>query len=221
MGWPDRIFMKSAHHNLIIFFAVCLFVVPARAHNDFEFAAAAGYRLPFGADVNLEDSSGGELEEGRLSFDGAFIVTGMAAYRLRPDGFIYLSYTRGVHQAEFAGSTEGIGFDFTGSRSVEYFQFGGNVEMTRGRLVPYMGMSLGVGRVGPGGGNNARLFFAPVLDPGLKIDLHDHVHLRLMARVPLLFANKNIVCVEAGCAHADKITPLPQVELLGGVGVSF
>src|SRR5690606_34138944 len=193
----------------------------ARAHNDFEFTAAAGYRLPFGADMNLEDTGGGDLEKGRLTFDGGMIFTGMAAYRLRPDGFIYLSYTRGLHQVEFAGSAEGIGFDFTGSRTVEYFQFGGNVDMTRGRFVPYMGVSLGVGRVGPGGGNDARLFFAPVLDPGIKLDLHEHVHLRLMGRVPLLFANKDIVCVAEGCAHANKVTPLPQVEILGGVGVSF
>jgi hypothetical protein len=196
-------------------------VAPAWAHNDFELTAAAGYRLPFGGKMNLEDSGGGELEEGHLSFKGAFIFTGMAAYRLRPDGFIYLSYTRGLHQVEFAGSAEGIGFDFTGSRTVEYFQFGGNVEMTRGRFVPYMGVSLGMGRVGPGGGNDARLFFAPVLDPGIKFDLHEHVHLRLMGRVPLLFANKNLVCVPEGCAHADKITPLPQLEILGGAGVSF
>lgn len=197
------------------------FAPDALAHNQFELTAGAGYRLPFGVDLGRVNEDGDFVEKGRLAFEGAPVVTGIAGYRLQRDGFIYLSYTRGLHDVSFEDADADSGFTFRGSRVVEYYQFGGNVEMTRGRFVPYMGFSLGLGRIASVGGGDGRLFFSPVLDPGLKIDLHEHIHLRLMARVPIMMTNKDVVCSDAGCVHADQISPVAQLELLGGLVVSF
>lgn len=194
---------------------------PAEAHNPIELTAGAGYRLPFGIDMGRVDEAGDLLEDGRLSFEGAPVFTGIAGYRLQRDGFIYLSYTRGLHEVSYEGDDPDVGYKFSGSRVIEYYQFGGNVELTRGRFVPYMGFSLGLGRIAPLGGGDGRLFFAPVLDPGVKIDLHEHIHLRFMARVPIMMTNKDVVCSDSGCVHAEQISPVAQLELLGGLVVSF
>lgn len=211
-------FMK----NLLLAAALASFTVApaAHAHNQFELTAGAGYRLPFGVDMGRVNEDGEFVEEGRLSFEGAPIFTAIAGYRLQRDGFIYLSYTRGVHDVTYKDA-DLDGFAFSGSRVVEYYQFGGNVEITRGRFVPYMGVSLGLGRVASVGGGDGRLFFSPVLDPGFKIDLHEHIHLRFMARVPIMMTNKDVVCSDAGCVHAEQISPIAQLELLGGLVVSF
>lgn len=213
-GFMKKILLPAA-------LACATYAPVAKAHNQFELTAGAGYRLPFGVDLGSEDAEGNFLEEGRLSFEGAPIFTGIAGYRIQSDGFVYLSYTRGVHDVNYQGSEADVGYDFTGSRVIEYYQFGGNVEMTRGRLVPYMGFSLGLGRIASVGGGDGRLFFAPVLDPGVKFDLHKHVHLRFMARVPIMMTNKDVVCLADGCIHAEQISPIAQLELLGGVVVSF
>lgn len=200
----------------------CVTVAPsANAHDPFELTAGAGYRLPFGIDMGSQDAEGNPLEKGRLSFEGSPIFTAIAGYRVQRDGFIYLSYTRGVHKFSYEGDEATVGYDFSGSRVIEYYQFGGNIEMTRGRFVPYMGVSLGLGRIASLGGGDGRLFFAPVLDPGLKIELHEHVHLRFAARVPVMMTNKDVVCLDAGCIHAEQISPIAQLELLGGLVLSF
>jgi hypothetical protein len=175
-------FMKTIH--LVLALACVTTASTAEAHNQCELTAGAGYRLPFGVDMGSEDADGNFLEDGRLSFEGAPIFTGIAGYRIQRDGFVYLSYTRGVHTIHYEGEQANVGYDFSGSRVIEFYHFGGNIEMTRGRFVPYMGFSLGLGRIASTTGGDGRLFFAPVLDPGLKIDLHKHIHLRLMARVP-------------------------------------
>lgn len=212
-------FMKKFTATLALY-GVTL-VSTAEAHDTFELTAGAGYRLPFGIDMGSEDAEGNFLEDGRLSFEGAPVFTAIGGYRIQRDGFIYLSYTRGVHGVSYEGDDPSATYSFTGSRVIEYYQFGGNIEITRGRLVPYMGFSLGLGRIGPLGGGDGQLFFAPVIDPGMKIDLHEHIHLRLMARVPIMMTNKDVVCVDAGCIHAEQISPMAQLELLGGLVVSF
>ncbi len=212
-------FMKKSTAFFVLF-GVC-FASPAKAHDTFELTAGAGYRLPFGVDMGSEDEDGNFLEDGRLSFEGAPVFTAIGGYRIQRDGFIYLSYTRGVHDVSYEGDDPDATFSFTGSRVIEYYQFGGNIEITRGRIVPYMGFSLGLGRIAPVGAGEGRLFFAPVIDPGMKIDLHEHIHLRLMARVPIMMTNKDVVCLDEGCIHAGQISPIAQLELLGGLVVSF
>lgn len=223
-GSPQLVMAQSGSMKKILLpaaLALCTFAPVAQAHNQFELTAGAGYRLPFGVDLGSEDAEGNFLEDGRLSFEGAPIFTGIAGYRIQRDGFIYLSYTRGVHDVSYQGDAADVGYDFTGSRVIEYYQFGGNVEMTRGRFVPYMGFSLGLGRIASVGGGDGRTFFAPVLDPGIKIDLHKHVHLRFMGRLPIMMTNKDVVCLADGCIHAKQISPIAQLELLGGVVASF
>lgn len=191
----------------------------AKAHNPFEVDVAAGYRLPGGVDVEQLDADGNEVGEGRLQADGSVVLSGTLGYRIQPDGFIYLTYSR--TQTTFRFEADDTGTDFSNEGTLEYFQFGGNVETTNGIFVPYLGFSVGLGRLASLGGGGSRVFFAPVLDGGLKIDLHEHVHLRFVGRLPVLFARKDIFCSGASCAHSTVLRPLAQLEVLGGVGVSF
>jgi hypothetical protein len=199
--------------------ASCAIATRANAHNPFEVDVAAGYRLPGGIDVDRVDADDMAIDDGRLSAEGSFVVSGTVGYRLQPDGFIYLTYSR--TQTTFAYEADGsAGGSLELDGSIEYFQFGGNVEKTMGVIVPYMGFSLGLGRIA-GSGIDSRLFFAPVIDGGFKFDVHEHIHLRLLGRVPILFATKDVICTDAQCLHAAQLRPLAQIEVLGGVGVSF
>ncbi len=212
-------FMKKSLASFVL--ASLAVASPAQAHDDFEVTAGAGYRLPFGAEMDSENADGTSMGRGRLSFEGAPVFTGIFGYRTRRDAFIYVSYTRAVHGMKFELDDQTQGFFFNGSRVVEYYQFGGNVETTRGILVPYMGVSVGLGRIASLDGGDSRLFFAPVLDPGVKIELHEHVHLRLMGRIPLIMTGKDVVCTDFGCARTDDMKPIAQLELLGGLVASF
>jgi hypothetical protein len=167
------------------------------------------------------DESDAAVSTGRLTLDGGLVLSGILGYRIQPDGFIYVSYTRQELGYAYDAKGSDTSMDFSGNGSLEYFQFGGNVETTRGILVPYFGFSMGLARLASFGGGGSRLFFSPVLDGGLKIDVHEHVHLRLIGRMPILFANKDVFCSGADCAHAEEIRPTAQLELLGGLGVSF
>lgn len=199
--------------------AFCALTTHAAAHNPFEVDAAVGYRLPGGIDVDRVDADDVTVDSGRLTAEGSLVLSGTVGYRIQPDGFIYLTYSR--TQTTFAYDADGsAGGALEADGSLEYFQFGGNVEKTMGVIVPYLGFSLGLGRIG-GSRIDTRLFFAPVIDGGFKFDVHEHIHLRLLGRAPILFANKDVVCTGDECLHATQIRPLAQVEVLGGVGVSF
>jgi len=202
-------------------FAVQLGAGDALAHNNFELDVTGGYR--FGSSVKLLQEADGSTTEaaGQLKMNGGFAFSAIAGYRAQPDGFIYLSYSRQQSRVDYE-MTSGAGSNFSTDASLEYFQFGGNVEMTRGIVVPYLGFSLGLARFASLGTGTAEIFFAPVFDTGFKVDLHEHIHLRFLGRVPVVFVKGDTFCSEGvGCLKADNLQPMAQLELHGGIGVSF
>lgn len=141
-------------------------------------------------------------------------------YRTQPNGFAYLSFSRAQSSTRF--QVDGEGNVSTGTLAIEYYQLGGNLEVTRGVLVPYLGASVGLARFAAIGEGTDRIFFSAVLDGGFKVDLHQHVHLRLLARFPITLANKSLRCQgEGSCVTLEKLTPFVQVESQLGLGVSF
>ncbi len=197
---------------------------PVWAHETFEVDITGGYAFGTRLEASQENVDG-ELREGDGDFrlDGGFAFSGIFGYRMQPNGFIYLSYTRQQTTADYQ-ATGATGVDLNTSASLEYFQFGGNVEMTRGIFVPYIGVSLGLARLAALGevGEGSRLFFTPVIDGGVKIDLHRHVHLRFLGRMPAVFTSKELFCITgAGCAVVTKVKPMAQLQLHAGIGVSF
>lgn len=203
-----------------LFAGIASFAQGSAAHNDFEVDVAAGYRFQSGLKTSHYDSTDEAVSSGRLTLDDGLVLSGIFGYRIQPDGFIYLSYSR--QELGYSYDPKGnTAAEFSGDATLEYFQFGGNVEMTRGIMVPYFGFSVGMARLASLGGGGSRLFFAPVLDGGLKFDLHKHIHLRLIGRVPIFFANKEVFCSGDDCAYADEVRPTAQLHALAGLGVSF
>lgn len=188
----------------------------SQAHNQFEVDATAGYRLGGGSDV----MTGGQ--KGWIGFDGAPSYGGIFGYRLQPDGFIFLSYSR---QQAALTYTADAGGSATSGVSVEYLHFGGNLETTRGLLTPYLGISVGATRFADlsGQSGDQQWFFSAALDGGVKFEVHEFVHLRLLGRLPftVLSSDATVLCPGGGCVVDPDGQPMVQVELQGGIGVSF
>lgn len=202
--------------------SISLLLVPslAQAHDDFEVSGAFGYRL--GGKVPVESTTG-EEDTGKLTFEGAPAFTAILGYRSQPDGFAFLSYTRQQTRVGYDAPNDGNDSPDQYERvSIENFQIGGNLETTRGIFVPYLGASVGIARIASLDGGSSNYFFSPVLDGGLKLDVHDHVHLRILGRLPVIFAKKSVVCGASGtCFTPDTLRPFAQFELMAGAGVSF
>ncbi len=209
--------------KLKLAFSLALFLsaVPlsAQAHNRFEIGAGAGARWGGGSKAQLYQGEQ-ELSDGRLRLDPGFAFGFQLGYRAQPDGFAYLAYSRQTMSFHLDGDVQD---DLaTGNLSVEYFLLGGNVEWTRGIWVPYLGAALGASRWASSGSGRARLFFTAALDGGLKVDVHEHVHLRLSGRLPMTLAHGRLFCPgQSQCFKLDQLRPQVQGELLFGAGVSF
>jgi len=192
----------------------------ASAHHKFEVSGAFGYR--FGGEVAVQPVDSFD-DGGKVTFEGAPAFTAILGYRSQPDGFAFLSYTRQQTRIAYDQSGDGDNEPELFERiSIENFQLGGNLEVTRGIFVPYLGASLGIARIASLDGGSSSFFFSPVFDGGLKIDIHDHAHVRFLGRLPIVFAKKDLVCSSNNaCYTPDKLRPFAQVELMAGLGVSF
>ena len=161
-------------------------------------------------------------QKGNVSFDSAPVYGGMLGFRAQPNGFAYLSYSRMETTAYFR--PEG-GFDTTAQRklSFDYFQVGGNLEGPSGRVVPYLGLSLGATRLAPVDGSGNDFSFSAVLDGGVKIMLADVLDVRLIGRMPVNFISGEAaaLCVGGACAVRYSGQPLIQGQALLGVGLHF
>lgn len=170
---------------------------------------------------DLGVSSG--TESGNVSFDAAPVYGGMVGFRAQPNGFAYLSYSRMETTAYFRPSG---GFDTTAQTklSFDYFQIGGNLEGPSGRVVPYLGLSLGATRLAPVDGSGNDFSFSAVLDGGVKFKLADFLDVRVIGRMPVSFISGEAaaLCISGrGCAVHYSGQPLIQGQFLLGVGLHF
>lgn len=192
---------------------------PAQAHDRFEIDVAAGMRVGGSGNALIKNADSTETE-GKLRIDPAFSMSGSFGYRMQPSSFIYLLFSRQVANTHL--DTDDQNNFVQGKLAIEYYQFGGNVEFTNGHWVPYLGASVGVSRWVSMGGGGSRLFFTAGLDAGIKLDVHEHVHLRLAVRMPVTMAHGDIYCTDpAACVELRSFTPMVQGEGQFGVGVSF
>lgn len=191
----------------------------ARAHDKFEIDATIGARLFGSGPAHFrEGQSAGD--EGHVYARPALAYGGIFGYRVERNGFMYVSFSRQVAPVHLdVNDQDDV---VTGKVAIENYQFGGNLERTAGRWVPYFGVSVGASRWVSMGGGGSRVFFAAVMDGGVKFDLHEHVHLRLLGRVPFTFTHGDLYCVSAGrCITLNKFAPWVQVEGQLGIGASF
>lgn len=161
------------------------------------------------------------LESGNVSFDSAPVYGGILSFRAQRHGYAYFSYSRMQTTAYFRPSG---GFDSTkqAELSFDYFQVGGNLEAPHGRIVPYLGLSIGATRLAPVEGSGNDMSFSAVLDGGVKIMLTDFLDVRVIGRMPLSFISGEAaaLCVGgAGCAVRYSGQPLLQGQALLGIGL--
>jgi hypothetical protein len=169
---------------------------------------------------NLGISS--DAGSGNVSFDGAPVYGALLGYRAQPSGYAYLSYSRMETTAYFR--PEG-GFETNGQANVsfDYLQAGGNLEAPHGKLVPYLGLSIGATRIAPIDGTGNDFSFSAVLDGGLKIKLTQFLDVRVIGRMPVSFVTGEAAafCVAGSCAAFYSGQPLIQGQALLGLGLHF
>jgi hypothetical protein len=191
----------------------------AAAHDKFEVDATVGARF-FGSGPAYFREGQSQGDSGHVYARPAVAYGGIFGYRVERNGFIYVSFSRQVAPLHLdVNDQEGV---VTGQVAIENYQFGGNLERTAGRWVPYFGMSIGASRWASLGGGGSRVFFAAVFDGGVKFELHEHVHLRLLGRLPFSMSHGDLYCVSSGrCIALTKFSPWVQLEGQFGLGASF
>jgi len=191
----------------------------AQAHNNFEVDATIGARV-FGSGPAHFREGDTEGDEGKVYARPALAYGGILGYRVERNGLVFLSFSRQVAPLHLDVNDQSD--VVTGKLAMENYQFGGNAERTWGRWVPYFGVSVGAARWVSLGGGGSRVFFAAVFDGGVKFDLHENVHLRLLGRLPFTFTHGDLYCVSRGrCVALEHFSPWVQVEAQFGVGASF
>lgn len=199
------------------FCAVALSSQEAAARDDVvEAAVVGGYR--WGGSGDIEEPG----QNGSIEADSALAWGGTVGVRTQPDGLVVLWYSRQetTLQLRPAGATAPYA-----ARDVtfEYFHFGGVIEGEYGPSIPYIGLSVGLTRMGAADvGPEWR--FSTALELGLKLPITSFLHLRLLGRAPVTFmtGSTEIYCLTpVGCNVSLTAKPIAQVELLGGLGVNF
>jgi hypothetical protein len=197
-------------------------VRPAAAHEHFEVDLALGYRALGGVDTIETETS--PDDPGFVGLDGSFVWSPIVGYRVRHDAFLFLSYTRQETTARFTPNGSALSTS-SGGLAQDSIQFGGTVEKTAGRFVPYLGLSVGVLRLSAlGRAARDEWDFSATLEGGLKFDVARWLHLRLLGRLPLTFygGKSSVLCLTGdNCLVELDGQPSIQAEVLGGIGVSF
>lgn len=199
------------------FSASALVSLEASARDDLvEAAVVGGYRWLGSADIEEPG------QNGSLKADSAPAWGGTVGFRTQPDGLVVLWYSRQETSLEIrpSGAT---GPYATRNVTFEYFHFGGVIEGEYGPSIPYIGMSVGLTRLGAADvGPEWR--FSTALELGFKLPVTSFLHLRLLGRAPVTFmtGSTEVYCITpAGCNVSLTAKPIAQVELLGGLGVNF
>lgn len=197
--------------------ATCFFFSPSLlAQNRVELDAALGYRFGGGADVEAEGA------EGRVTIGDEVAFTAILGYAVQPNGKVFLNYTRQVSTLYYLSDDLQTRADTPFSTDV--IQFGGNLELPRGRVVPYLGFSIGTTRFGSMELGYDSWAFSMALDGGLRVDITDWFHLRVLGRIPMTFATSEAgaFCVSpVGCVLLVSGGPIVQGEVYGGFGFTF
>jgi len=189
---------------------------PALAQGRFELDAALGFRFGGGADVEADGA------EGRVTLSEAAAFTAIAGYAVQPNGKVYLSYTRQMATLRYL--SDDLQTTAETPFSTDVVHFGGNLELPRGRVVPYMGFSLGATRFAAVEQMVDSWAFSMAFDGGVRVDVTEWFHVRFLGRIPLTFVTSEAgaFCISpAGCMILVSGGPVVQGEIYGGFGLTF
>ncbi|MCH2110044.1 MAG: outer membrane beta-barrel protein [Polyangiaceae bacterium] len=195
--------------------------VDAYAHPDLEITGNVGARFGGSVKVNAPDGSAGET--GKVTAPASLAYGATVGYRVQPNGFIALSYSR--QQTELRYRVTGESVSASQDASIEYLQFGGYLHTERRHFFPYLGFSIGTTRfatLGKGGSDEWR--FSGVLEGGVKWQAIEHLQFRLLMRMPItvLSGDSSVFCVSgSGCLISYDGPTLIQGEALAGISLTF
>lgn len=187
-----------------------------------------GYR--FGGAHSVDWRADGQVRgDGRLTVKGAVSYGALFAFRVQPDGTIFLNYSRQETtlvsriRSSHPETGDELNDVFEGRGSIEYFQFGGNLERRLGLLVPYVGVSVGLTRIAAlSGGGGAQARFNVTLDGGVRFEVLPYLDLRLFGRAPFTLPGSTLFCYsESSCVDASNPSPFVQGEIQAGLGLRF
>lgn len=227
-GGPVKTFTRDS----ILVLGACLgaLTLSSEAQADdhkFEIDVTGGYRFGGTLGVDLDDYPDDDENtedrdaDGRVSVDSSPVFGGILGYRIQQNGFIFLSYSRQATTVRYRPDDPSLEILETDA-SLEYFQFGGNLQTVRGRFTPYFGFSLGMGRFASLDEGSDNFRFSIAFDGGVKVRIFDFLHLRLLTRLPITFTAGKVYCYTgAGCAFVTNASPFVQGEVQGGLGLSF
>lgn len=194
-------------------------LVLAGEDHQIELDATVGTRFGGALDVTL-DSDDGDIP-GRISADSSIAFGGILSYRFQSNGFVFLNFSRQETEVHFRPNNIDQESVKTNG-AIDYLQFGGNLEITRGALTPYFGFSIGAAHFASheDGGDTWR--FAGAFDGGVKFRILPFLHLRLLGRLPITFVDGELYCYTGyGCAVVSHGAALVQGEVQVGVGLDF
>ena len=194
--------------------SILLLPAQARAADDFfEATVVGGYRWLGSADI---DKNG---QNGSIDADSALALGASIGFRTEPDGVVYLWYSR--QETTLHLRPDGApGPHPTRDVTFEYYHFGGYIEGEYGPSTPYLGVSVGLTRMGAAD-VGAEWRFSTAVELGFKLPVTSFLHLRLLGRAPVTFmtGNTEVYCVSPlGCGVSLTAKPIAQIELLGGLG---
>lgn len=212
--------MKSALAATLAFAALSFSdSTHAAEDHQFELDATIGTRFGGALEVDL-NSTDGDIP-GRITADTSIAFGGIASYRFQSNGFVFINFSRQETEIRFRPSAVDQEAVQT-SGAIDYLQLGGNLEVTRGSLTPYIGFSIGAAHFAShdDGGDSWR--FAGALDGGVKFRLLPFLHLRLLGRLPITLVDGELYCYTGyGCAVLSRGAPFVQGEVQIGVGLDF
>lgn len=225
MHHPRRRIIGS---SLLVLVVIGATVAPAWAQRPsrFQLDGTIGTRFGGSMEVDLEDDDGFATSSGKVTTDSALAWGVLAAYQIQSNGNVFLSYSRQettfrFRSEEFSDDEWSID-ETSGDGSIEYFQFGGNLQASTRILVPYMGVSVGITRVAAKGDGGDWARFNVTLDGGLRFDFIPLLDVRVFSRVPFTFPSSELYCFSGrGCAVVSNGGPFVQGELHAGLGLKF
>jgi hypothetical protein len=99
--------------------------------------------------AGIRFGGGVQSQPGRLSIDPGLSYGVLVDLRVRPDATVQFLYDREDTTLEFASSNVFFPERITAELAVEYYHFGGTVELLEGRVRPYFALTVGATRFDP------------------------------------------------------------------------
>jgi hypothetical protein len=165
-----------------------------------------------------------DVEGGELHLPGAPSVGITVDVTVREDAQVELSYSRQATELRLRGGALAPSTTLM-DMAVEYYQLGGLLEWPHARWRPFFAMTIGATRFAPEPADVASVWrFSGVLGGGTKLELTEHLRLRLQGRLllPWISGSSSFFCsLPGGCLISVSGTVMAQGDVSAGLVAVF